>query len=260
MKPQPATQSFLEPPHWTPHELQCAAASPGVSVIIPAYNAALTLEDAVESCFANTREPDQVVIVDDCSTDMTPQVIDDLSGVYHGRIISCRHSQNYGVSAARNHGARLAQYDLICYLDADDVCPPERVSQVERQLRCGLQMVYGQQEFFDSASWSKRFRKHPARYPTQQTYCGCGCGGSTISVRREVHTEAQVWWDEQMSVAEDAEFLLACLSAGLQVLCSENVYSWRRLSDKSLTHRGDWRKMREYMKTKHYEFLRLRFG
>jgi hypothetical protein len=124
----------------------------------------------------------------------------------------------------------------------------------------GIEMVYGQKEYFESDDWSKRSQRHAATWPTAQNYLGAGCGGSAVSVRRSVHVDKGVWWDERMMVAEDAEFLLACLASGAEVACSEHVYSWMRLSHDSLTHRGDWAKMREYISEKHQDWLRSAFG
>jgi glycosyltransferase involved in cell wall biosynthesis len=191
---------------------------------------------------------------------MTPQVIDDLCADYGPRLKTRRHKANYGVSASRNHGARLTSGEYICYLDADDFAPPYRAEQVGYELRGGTDMVYGQKEYFEGESWAKRTRKHPAVDPTAQNYLGCGCGGSAVSVRRSLHLDMGVWWDEHMMVAEDAEFLIACLAAEAKVLCSPNVYSWMRLSKDSLTHRGDWATMREYISEKHQTFLSSFFG
>jgi len=99
-----------------------------VSVIIPTYNHATFLAGALESVFAQTSHPREVVVVDDGSTDGTPDVLQ----AYEGRIRVLTQS-NRGVAAARNAGAALASGDLLAFLDADDAWLPVKL---ERQVAC----------------------------------------------------------------------------------------------------------------------------
>jgi GT2 family glycosyltransferase len=106
---------------------------PLTSIIIPTYNHARFLPDAIESALAQTA-PVEVIVVDDASTDDTSQV---------ARTIAARDSrvqyvrqhggqgQNLGPSVARNAGLNLARGEFIMLLDADDVIAP---SKVETQL------------------------------------------------------------------------------------------------------------------------------
>ena len=252
---------FRELPHWSEDELHCAPTIPGVSFVIPAFNASKTLFRCVGSCFEQSTSPLEVIVVDDHSIDATPAVVDDLRGVFGIDLGYVRNYRNLGVSAARNRGARVACGEYLCYLDADDIAPPQRVEQVLIEFAAGADMIYGQQEFFDGNDLSRRMKLRPkTELPTVRNYLGCGCGGSAISVRRSLHLDRGIWWDEQMGVAEDADFLLACLSAGVQVECSDNVYSYRRRSNESLTHKGDWVTMREYMRKKYQKWTTEHFG
>ena len=90
--------------------------SPRVSVIMPLYNKAPYAKKAVESVLAQSYKDWELIVVDDGSTDGSPQVVLDLPDE------RCRvYAQgNQGVSAARNHGVNLAKGELIAFLDADD--------------------------------------------------------------------------------------------------------------------------------------------
>ena len=99
---------------------------PLVSVIIPAYNAAATLDRAVASALSQTYRPLEVLVVDDGSTDATPQVVARL-----GDAVRSVRQPNQGVSVARNEALRRARGDLIAFLDADDEWLPEKL---ERQV------------------------------------------------------------------------------------------------------------------------------
>jgi glycosyltransferase involved in cell wall biosynthesis len=95
-----------------------------VSVVIPSYNSARFVREAVESALAQTLPPVEVIVVDDGSSDDTAAALEPLSD----RIRLIRQD-NAGVAAARNTGIRSAHGALIAFLDADDVWIPERLAR-----------------------------------------------------------------------------------------------------------------------------------
>lgn len=99
------------------------------SVVIPTYNRGAVIMDTLDSVFAQTRPVDEVIVVDDGSTDDTA---DRLAPVMD-RITYLRQD-NAGVSAARNTGIRAATGDWICFLDSDDVWLPDRMAVLVRDL------------------------------------------------------------------------------------------------------------------------------
>jgi glycosyltransferase involved in cell wall biosynthesis len=101
----------------------------GVSVIIPTYNQARYLGEAIGSALAQTLAPFEVIVVDDGSSDATARV---LAG-YEGRIRAVRQT-NRGVAAARNAGARIASGDYLAFLDSDDRWLPEKLARQAARL------------------------------------------------------------------------------------------------------------------------------
>ena len=97
-----------------------------VSVIIPAFNHASFLPEAVRSVLAQSLSPLEVIVVDDGSTDDTAEVL----RPYEGRVRVLRQP-NRGVAAARNTGAAAASGQMLAFLDADDSWLP---SKLERQV------------------------------------------------------------------------------------------------------------------------------
>jgi glycosyltransferase involved in cell wall biosynthesis len=97
-----------------------------VSVVIPTHNHARFLAKAIDSALSQTHAPSEVIVIDDGSTDNTPEA---LSG-YGNRIRTVRQP-NRGVAAARNAGVALASGEFLAFLDADDVWLP---TKLERQV------------------------------------------------------------------------------------------------------------------------------
>jgi len=95
------------------------------SVIIPAYNCGRFLAEAVDSALAQTRPPHEIIVVDDGSTDDTPEV----AKRFGDRIVYHRQA-NRGVSAARNAGMERATGNWLAFLDADDLWEGNKLERV----------------------------------------------------------------------------------------------------------------------------------
>ena len=94
---------------------------PLVSVIIPVYNGARYLGEALESVFAQTYRPFEVIVVDDGSSDDSGKIAQSFSDV---RYI---HQANQGVAAARNNGIEAARGEFFAFIDQDDLWIPEKL-------------------------------------------------------------------------------------------------------------------------------------
>jgi len=97
-----------------------------ISVIIPVFNRPAPLRLAVESALGQTLRPREILIVDDGSTDDTPEVIRGLCRDHPGLVRACRIA-NSGPGAAREAGRLMAVGEFIQYLDSDDLLAPRKL-------------------------------------------------------------------------------------------------------------------------------------
>jgi len=120
-----------------------------VSVIIPTYNRAEYLAQALQSVFNQTLSPFEVIVIDDGSTDNTADVV----RAFEPRVRYFRHARNKGVSAARNRGLGVAQGEIIAWLDADDLWEPDFLATIVPLLAAdaGLDGVYTGLVYIDAA-------------------------------------------------------------------------------------------------------------
>ncbi|HWW61857.1 MAG TPA: glycosyltransferase family A protein, partial [Thermoanaerobaculia bacterium] len=101
-----------------------------VTTIIPVFNRARMLRDAVASVLAQDYRPIEIIIVDDGSTDETPAAVDELAREHPE--VRAIHQENLGVGLAREAGRLAARGEFIQLLDSDDLILPRKFSrQVE---------------------------------------------------------------------------------------------------------------------------------
>jgi glycosyltransferase involved in cell wall biosynthesis len=111
-----------------------------VSIIIATYNRAEWLPAAIDSLLQQTRPPDEIIVVDDGSTDDTQRVL-----ATYAPSVTVITQANMGLSGARNSGIRAATGDLLAFLDSDDTLPPHSIDHRARVLEAHPEfgVVYG---------------------------------------------------------------------------------------------------------------------
>lgn len=102
-----------------------------VSVILPTFNRSQQLMKAIDSVLCQTHPVDEIVVVNDGSTDDTLTVLNEFMRIHKGVPIVVLSQENKGPAAARNFAIKAATGDLIAFLDDDDIWHPEKI---ERQL------------------------------------------------------------------------------------------------------------------------------
>src|SRR5438034_8573923 len=99
---------------------------PAISVVIPTYNCAHMLADAIRSAYAQTLPPVEVVVVNDGSTDDTAQLLDGISKNLPSSFVY-ETKANGGEASARNRGVELSRGEFVAFLDQDDRWLPSKL-------------------------------------------------------------------------------------------------------------------------------------
>ncbi len=202
---------------------------PLVSVIVPAFDAARFLPDALRSLSAQTYEAVEVVVVDDGSTDGTHEVAATFDAV------RCIRTERRGPAAARNTGVAETSGELVAFLDADDLWPPTKLRrQVDHLLaRPALGFVLGRQQVFRDEVDPPPAGPSPAWFAAPTPAEGL-VALSTVLVRRAV-LEAVGPFDELRSTSEDTEWLFRAGDAGVAFEVMDGVSLLRRTHARNLT-------------------------
>jgi glycosyltransferase involved in cell wall biosynthesis len=99
-----------------------------VTVVVPMYNAAATIERCIASITAQTKQPAGIIVVDDCSTDDSVEIVNQL-GLPSLEVLR-RPVNSGGVAVPRNNGTIHAQTEFVAFIDADDVWMPTFLERV----------------------------------------------------------------------------------------------------------------------------------
>ena len=143
-----------------------------VSVIMPCFNHGRFVAESVKGILSQTAEDLELIIIDDCSSDNSWDVIQSLAAK-NPRIKAIRHEQNRGASKSRNDGLCVANGRFIGFCDADDIWEPQKL---RRQLNLlaenpGYDVVYCDASIIDEngRSTGQRFSQ---RFPPPQPASG----------------------------------------------------------------------------------------
>lgn len=126
-----------------------------VSVVLPVYNGEDYVEDSIESVLAQTYENIELIIVNDGSTDRTPQIIDQYAVLDHR--IQVLHQENQKLPRALSNGFRLAKGEYFTWTSADNLMHPEFIEKFVSDLKKydHTGMVYGNQRLIDEKGGPK---------------------------------------------------------------------------------------------------------
>lgn len=209
--------------------------APLVSVIIPAHNAMPTLASTLASCCSQTHSNIEIIVVDDGSSDSTPDVTASWQ-LRDPRIRLVSNTVPTGVGGARNRGAREARGEVLCFVDADDLLAPESICRRLAVLRRdGADLCYSWSAVIDEADNVVRARSHSGlkegAFGALVKYGNVLGNGSCIIVTRRAF-DAVGGYDEGLFRAgaqgcEDYAFYLAVARRFGFTCCEEALVGYR---------------------------------
>jgi len=128
-----------------------------ISVIITTYNRADMVSEALESILSQYEPPDEILIVDDGSTDDTIKKLQ----VYKKKIILITQ-KNAGISSSRNKGIKTAKYDWLAFLDSDDLWKPQKLMRQKEELTKHPEnkICYTDEEWRKNGKWMNQKKVH----------------------------------------------------------------------------------------------------
>lgn len=211
---------------------------PLISAIIPTYNYAPFLKDAITSVLEQSIRDLELIVIDDGSTDDTAEVVETIRDqrlFYH-------FQDHQGISVARNAGIRLSSGKYIAFLDADDIWIPQKSAlqiQVLEKNPC-IGLVYGSYMLVDSSR--KPLITREAEIVTadwlEKLICGNYVAGSasTSMVNRDAFLKAGLF-DPYLSAGEDWDMWLR-IARYFEIRGLKEVVSCIRLHERNLTSRA----------------------
>jgi len=189
------------------------AGSPMVSVIVPCYNQAQFLPEALQSVVQQTFADWEVILVNDGSPDATSAVCRDLAARWPGRLIRCLEKPNGGLSDARNAGIAVARGKYVLPLDADDKLHPAMLAKTVALLEAcpAVAIAYTDTIHFGAVNaqvFAGRFSLANLCQHNLLSYCAL--------YRREVWQAVGGYNPNMTWGYEDWDFWLSCAERGFQ--------------------------------------------
>lgn len=200
--------------------------NPKISVIIPAWNASKTIGETLDSISMQTRKPDQVIVVDDGSSDQTAAIV-------RAHPVNCMllQQENYGPARAINFGIENAIGDFIAIIDSDDLWTPNWLSAAEQSLiQHDVDMVFGTMETFLDAGLTDHDLRNFSYQKNAEIAFLYGACLIKSSVMKQLNG-----FDDSFKAGYFIEFFSRFKTAGYQYESVKNQGLLRRIRTNSLS-------------------------
>lgn len=212
--------------------------TPFFSIVIPAYNAARHIVEALNSVLAQTTDNYEIIVVNDGSPD-TPQLEKELEPYLN--YITYIKRANGGPAAARNSGILAAKGDYVAFLDSDDQWLPNHLEKMMQVLQRdpSLDLVYGDTVNFgevpqDGATTMGANPSEGLATFESLVLCKCTVVSSTVVARRQALIDAGLF-DESFVQAEDFDLWARLAYRGGRIDYRKHIHARRRIHQGNLT-------------------------
>jgi len=180
-----------------------------ISVIIPTYNRENLIEKTIQSVLNQTIKADEIIIIDDGSTDSTKKILEK-----YDQNIRYIYQKNNGVSSARNLGINKASNEWLCFLDSDDIWHEEKLAkQIAFHTKYTHILWSHTDELWKFNSKIIKQKKHqlkPSGFCFEQNIANTLIGASTLMIHKKVIDDVGAF-DERLIACEDYDLWLRIL-------------------------------------------------
>jgi glycosyltransferase involved in cell wall biosynthesis len=243
-----------------------ARAQPGkfdISVIVPVFNKGRFLGSCLDSILAQKNVSLEIVCVDDCSSDTSPEILEKYSRNY-SNIRVAKNRRNSGAACARNSGISLASGNFIQFTDADDILPADSLAHLfEAACRTGCDVVKGALQELQNADTSDPTQIYSSLRPTGEEKVGkllkmpelwIPWFHVTYLISRELVLRKHIIYPK-LSVGEDPVFTTLVLTQATTI-CSIPCVTYRYRKVQRAQHSA--LAMKDYLR--HAEMVRTIYG
>ncbi len=206
-----------------------------ISVIIPAWRAASVIKPTIESVLAQTRAPNEIIVVDDGSPDNTSEVV-----AQYAPRVRCIRKPNGGVSAARNAGFAASSGAFVLFLDQDDLITPDHIAKLHAALvtHPGWGVAYSAWSYIDESGQNNLGDvsvPKSGHLLADLVLRRVAVPSTGIAlVRRDVFEKAD-GYDEQLTAIADLELFIQIARAGYQIGFVDGCSFLYRISPDSMS-------------------------
>lgn len=210
-----------------------------ISVIIPVYNKAPFLERCLDSVMNQTVTPYEVILIDDGSTDESRWMCNEYASLHAGDHWIVVHTDNNGVSAARNLGLTLVRGNYVSFMDADDSYTLNAIETMQEYARKGLKMAQFGHYRYRLGSWGV-----PELATAPSGFYGFDYTPPYTSMvwnklySVEFLKENGIWFDKSLNFGEDEIFNTNCILKLKGIYCATEVTCSHYFDDDNSICRG----------------------
>ena len=211
--------------------------TPRISILMPVYNVAPYLREAMDSILVQTFQDFELIVLDDCSPDNSAEILDTYTDE---RIVRYRGEKNMGLSNVLNVGMQLARGEYIARMDSDDLSTPERLAVQVAYLdahpeidlcSCGMELFGAKQEV-----WVRE--NNPEDVQLTALFYSPILHASSVW-RRASFERAGLRFQQEMVPAEDYDMWTRAMAAGLQLVNIPQVMYKYRIHPSQVTMQTD---------------------
>lgn len=230
------------------HPYNASESAPLVSIIMPAYNTAKYIDEAIQSALQQTVQNIEVIVVDDASTDGTPEVV---KAIEDPRVRLYEFSENLGAAAARNQALQEAKGQWVAVLDSDDWYAPNRLeSLLAVATETDADMVSDDMWFIEDGNptpWTTLVKESGRSVPSAQLVSpifyldndihgqkGLHLGLSKPLINRNFLIEHHIFYKSEVRLGQDFFLYLECLIRGAKFIFQPKPYYYYRSRSGSL--------------------------